>query len=246
MINRTALQAPGDLSGSVRSKRLAPLLDILLPFIPLGVLGIAGTTLGTGTTVGGALVNAGYILTILVAWGLLKLRGSGWQEIGMARPKSLLRTVLIGVAAMVGAILISVAFQTVAVNLPGQDIAPIDQSRFNPLMGNPTRLIVMLVLAWTTIAFGEEMFFRAYLIDRFSALFGNLKHVTALAVAASAALFGLVHIGDQGWLGAVSTAAIGLWWGWIFIRTRRNLWVTIVAHGLVNSMSFLLLFAGVG
>lgn len=245
MIERTALQAPSNFGEYIRSSKYSTLLDILLPFVPLGVLGTAGTLIGTGTLVGGVLVNAGYILTILVAWGMLKIRGSGWRKIGMARPKSWLRTVLIGLAAMVGAILISVAFQSIAVNLPGQEIASIDQSRFNPLIGNPLRLVLMLTLAWTTIAFGEEMFFRAYLIDRFSEILGSTKYVTPLAVAISAALFGLVHYGDQGWLGTVSTAAIGLFWGWIFIRTGRNLWVTIVGHGLVNSLSFILMFAGV-
>ena len=246
MIERTVRQAPNNFGEYIRSSRYSTLLDILLPFIPLSVLGFVGTVIGTGTPVGGVLVNAGYILTILLAWGMLKIRGSGWREIGMARPKSWLRTVLIGLASMAGAIFISVAFQSIAVSLPGQEIAPIDQSRFDPLFGNPIRLGLMLILAWTTIAFGEEMFFRAYLIDRFSALFGSTKYVTALSLAFSAALFGLVHIGDQGWLGTVSTAVIGLFWGWIFLRTGRNLWVTIVAHGLVNSMSFLLLYAGVG
>jgi membrane protease YdiL (CAAX protease family) len=245
MISKTALQAPGDLGRYISSKRYATLLDILLPLIPLSALGIAGTLIGTGTIAGGVMVNAGYILTILTAWGMLKIRGSGWREIGMARPNSWPRTILIGIAAMAAAIFVSVALQSIAVNLPGQEIAPIDQSRFNPLAGNPLRLILMVGLAWTTIAFGEEMFFRAYLIDRFSALLGSTKHVTVLAVAISAALFGLVHFGDQGLLGTVSTAAIGLLWGWIFIRTGRNLWVTIIAHGLVNSLSFILMFAGV-
>lgn len=244
MTDRVIFSNREQVGNSPNTKKLIALLDILVAALPIIVLGLIGTTLGTDTLLGGMLVNLAYVLSIAIAWGILQLRGSGWREIGMARPQSWLRTVLLGIGAMVAGLLVYLAVQVIAFNLPGQTVASIDQSRFNPLAGNLPRLLFMLALAWTTIAFGEEMFFRAFLIDRLFAVFQNTKAKQALAVTGSSVLFGLVHYLDQGPLGMASSAFLGLVWGWAFLRTGRNLWVTLIAHGLLNTLSFILLFSG--
>jgi membrane protease YdiL (CAAX protease family) len=37
---------------------------------------------------------------------------------------------------------------------------------------------------------------------------------------------------------------MGLLLGFAYLRTGRNLWVTIFAHGLVNTLKFILVFSG--
>ena len=54
----------------------------------------------------------------------------------------------------------------ITLNLPGAEVQPIDQSRFSLLNGNLVLFLLFVVAAWTTIAFGEEMFYRAFLINR--------------------------------------------------------------------------------
>ena len=60
--------------------RLRPLLEILVAFLPILVLGITGTVLGTDTLLGGTIVTVGYILSILIATVFLKIRGSDWRR----------------------------------------------------------------------------------------------------------------------------------------------------------------------
>ena len=57
-------------------------------------------------------------------------------------------------------------------------------------------LIYGVFSACTTIAFGEEMFYRAFLITRLQEIFSSSKFATALAVAGSSVLFGVVHFAE--------------------------------------------------
>jgi membrane protease YdiL (CAAX protease family) len=56
-------------------------------------------------------------------------------------------------------------------------------------------------------------------------------------------LFGLVHVqwtGDgfaQDWLHGLFTTAGGIWLAWVAREWGCNLWVVIVAHGLMNMAS---------
>jgi membrane protease YdiL (CAAX protease family) len=64
-----------------------------------------------------------------------------------------------------------------------------------------------------------------------------------LTVLGSGFLFGLVHFAE-GPMGLVSNGAFGLLFGWIYLKSGRNLWITIIAHGLLNTLRFVLVFSG--
>jgi len=243
MINETVQNIQNRTSESPNMKRLRTLLGILVAFLPILILGIIGTLLGTDTLLGGFIVTGGYVLSIGIATIVLKLQGSSWRQIGLARPKSWPRTVLLGIGALVALFIMTIALQVIALNLPGAEAASIDQSRFNPLEGNLVLFLLFVVLAWTTIAFGEEMFYRAFLITQLGDVFQNSKLGTALALLGSSLIFGLVHL-VEGPLGIANTFFMGLILGTIYLRTGRNLWVTIIAHGLANTIRFYFLFIG--
>lgn len=243
MINKTSLSVQ-ELTSEPRFKGNAEaLLGILLAFVPLLALGITGTRLGAGTFLGGMLITLGYILTIVVASVILKLQRTGWREIGLARPNSWPRTVFLGFAALVGIFLVVNVVQWTALNLPGLATEPAEVSRFNPIEGNLAIFLLYTVLAWTTITFGEEMFYRAFLVSQLEAVFQSSKIGPALAVLGSSIAFGLAHY-QEGPVGMLSTAAMGFLFALIYLRTGRNLWVTIIAHGLANSLRFMFIFIG--
>jgi membrane protease YdiL (CAAX protease family) len=98
-------------------------------------------------------------------------------------------------------------------------------------------------VAWTFVAFGEEMLFRAFLIAGLAGLFSNLKARWVLALTGSSLLFGLAHY-DWGLAGVIETTMVGLILGSIYLRSDQNLWVTIIAHGLINTLKFSLVYAG--
>jgi membrane protease YdiL (CAAX protease family) len=224
-------------------KNLGRLAGILAVFVPFVLVAGIGEWLGTDTALGPIAVNLAYVLSIVPASLVLRSRGTGWREIGLARPDSWRRTVLLGVGLTAGTILAALALRAIVLNMPGLEIGPSDQSQYNPLHGDLPLLLIMLALSWTTIAFGEEMLFRAFLTNSLAGLFQPAKARWALALIGSSVAFGLVHY-DYGLAGMVETTLMGLFLGFAYLRTGRNLWVTIVAHGLMNTLKFALVFAG--
>lgn len=243
MINEFAVSGLERTNKSPRKMKLRLLLEILVAFLPIIVLGVLGTWLGTDTLLGGSVVTLGYALSLLVATFVLKSHGRRWQDIGLARPSNWPRTVLLGIGALIALFIMTILLQVLVLNLPGAEVPPVDWSRFNQLEGNPVFFLLFVVLAWTTITFGEEMFYRAFLITQLGDVFPNSKFGAALAVLTSSLIFGLVHL-VEGPIGVALTIFMGLIFGAIYLRTNRNLWVTIIAHGLANTIRFLFFFLG--
>ena len=219
------------------------LRDVSIVALPIVVLGAIGNVIGIGTLAGGATINVGYILAIILGGFILRYQGSSWHKIGLAKPASWLKSIVFGVGVSIGAVVLFVAIQLIAFSaLSAFGLAPseIDQSRFNPVEGNLYLFILMMVLAWTTIAFGEELFYRAFLITR---LVDHTVMSREMAIMLSGIVFGLVHFAE-GPVGILSNAAFGILFGWIYVRSGRNLWITLIGHGLLNTLRFTLLYAG--
>lgn len=217
--------------------RVRLLREILLVFVPLCIFGIVGNQLGGDTVWGVATIYLGYGVSIALATYILKQNGTGWQQIGMARPNNLWRTLLLGFGVFVGAIITTMLVQIILINLP--TFGEIDESRFNPVSGNLPLLIGMVIAAWTIIAFGEEMLWRAFLMTRLDELIGQSSTGQGLVVLIGAIGFGFAHY-VEGPVGILSTAAIGMVFVVAFLRS--NLWVTIIAHGLLNTLRFTILY----
>jgi len=220
------------------------LRDILLVLTPWVILGVIGEWLGDDTIVGVVFITLGYVLGVGLATIVLKRRGSGWREIGLARPDSWRKTILRGLGAFVVTTLAYVAIQVIMQNLPGLEIAPADKSNHNPIYGNLPLLILYLIAAWTIIGFGEEMLFRGFLLNSLAGFFQHSKAKWALALIGSSLIFGFAHF-SWGIAGIIETTLMGLVLGFIYLRTGHNLWVTIIAHGLMNTLAFVLVYSGV-
>ncbi|HSR88105.1 MAG TPA: type II CAAX endopeptidase family protein [Pontiella sp.] len=217
--------------------------DILMVGSPILLLAASGTLLGLETLAGGAVVNLGYALAIISGGFLLKFQGSSWRMIGLSKPENWWNTALKGMGAWIGAVIIFVLMQVLIITLltmlelPSQAI---DESRFNPLAGNLPMLLFMVALAWTTIAFGEELFYRAFLISR---LVDQAAMSRKAAITLSALAFGAAHFAE-GPMGIISNGAFGVFFGWIYLKSKRNLWITVIGHGLLNTFRFILLYTG--
>ncbi len=178
---------------------------------------------------------------ILVAWASLRLRHLGWRDVGLRRPEKWLPT--IGIALVIG-----VGYQFVDIYLiaPGlQKITgeAINLSQFNILRGNLLGLIISLVISWTEAAFIEEMFFRGYLFNRITDLAGTQRLGIILALILNALVFGAGHA-YQGMTGVIDTALAGIVLGLLYLLGRRNLWLPILAHGIIDTIGFVLIYAG--
>ena len=179
---------------------------------------------------------------VLFAWLTLWLRGKGWNDFGIKKPESWKRTILL-------AFFVGIVFQALSLyviepilgNITG-DIP--DVSLFRPLVGNVPQLFFFLLISWTFAAFIEEMIYRGYLMHRIADLFNRNKTGWVVGLILSNFIFGFGHM-YQGMSGMISTGISGLVFAGLYFATNRNLWAAILAHGIYDTIGFLMIFFGV-
>lgn len=181
-------------------------------------------------------------VVMLMLW--LRWRGEGLAKFGLIRPR--LRDLGWGTAFA--------AFLLVFDNLVRSVTTPLivtwtganphlDTQTFAALRGDLSTFLIVIPSVWLFAALGEEFLFRGYLLTRLAEIMGKGRIAWALAIVGQAAVFGLSHWyqGPVGMvpigLGAIVTGIAVTAWG-------RNLWPAIVAHGLIDTLGFTLLYLG--
>jgi membrane protease YdiL (CAAX protease family) len=208
------------------------LLGVLAP-IPLAMLLAEWLKLD-------AVALAGMVVSLALAWLLLRSRGHRWAEVGLHRgisPGRLLLTVLPSVVVLlaVNALLSSLLAQF--------GLVP-DLGRFAFLRGNLGALLVMLVVVWTVAAFGEEMLFRGLLLNTLAELFephAGRRYAWALALVVTSVVVGAGHV-YYGPAGIIITGVLGAGFGLVYLMAQRNLWAPILTHGLFDTVAFIILY----
>ena len=204
--------------------------------------------------IGGAIVIAHNVfhaipneVPILFVLGIasILIRTRDWRAIGLVRPKSWLLT--IGVALLAAIVVIAVGqFVTEplakAVGLHENPGAA--ANALGSLKGNVWSALKGLGLVWTFAAFGEEISYRRYLLGRASEALGGTNIAYWLALPLASILFGFGHY-YQGPAGIFTTACDGFMIGAVYLLMKRNLWVAILTHGLVDTIGIVLLFLGI-
>jgi membrane protease YdiL (CAAX protease family) len=130
-----------------------------------------------------------------------------------------------------GALLAVLGATPMALGLVGGDPAAADDEGWKPLL---TNVLTGAVLA----PIGEELLFRGYAVRRLL----DAGWSRGRAFLAPGLLFGLFHVPgalDHGVGPAVTsgliTAAGGIWYGWLFVRWNRSVWVPLLAHMAMNT-----------
>jgi membrane protease YdiL (CAAX protease family) len=183
-----------------------------------------------------------FALTLAVLlW--LKLRGETWESIGLQALRP--RHVAMGVGLFVVVIYSAIAQQALDQYIrdltgAGPNKAP---ELFKTIEGNLPLFVFLLPVTWLFAGFGEEVFYRGYLMTRFAQFMGETRIAWIIALFMQAALFGAAHW-YQGPTGIVGTAIIGLITGAATLIWGRNLWPAIIAHALIDTLGFTLLYLG--
>ncbi len=177
----------------------------------------------------------------LFGWISLRVRKLHWRDVGLSRFRDWKTTLVWGVAAGLALegfeLFVS---QPILVRLLGKQP---DLEDFRPLIGNLKLTLIFLALAWTLAAFGEEMVYRGYLMNRVADLFNRTRRAWIISLILVHFAFGLAHA-YQGWTGIIDEGLSGLLLGVIYLRTGRNLAVPVIAHGIGDSIDFVLIFFG--
>lgn len=176
----------------------------------------------------------GIPFALLAIWVISWLKGVGWSELGLFRPESWSRVILVGVLTAI--VLQSAALLQIKLGGPIPDLSSFDQ-----IKSNPWALLGYLMIAWTTAGFGEEIIWRGFILKQISRLFGEGKTGWMIGLVGSALLFGLIH-SYQGITGIIMTGFTGIVYGLIFLNSKRNLWTSIFAHAFTDSLAFILIY----
>ncbi|MBO9882123.1 CPBP family intramembrane glutamic endopeptidase [Xanthomonas sp. D-109] len=118
-----------------------------------------------------------------------------------------------------------------------------DYSAYGALKGNLQATTHLIGAAWLSAALGEELVFRAFLMHQLDALLGRLRGGHWIAALAGGVVFGLMHAA-QGASGILLTGVVGTMFGYAYLRSRRNLWAMILAHGLIDTWGVTTLYLG--
>ena len=217
---------------------------VALFVVAIAVIGLVGPLAGENPIAGQGVVWVANVLMLVTVWLGLRLRGQGWAHFGLsfrgASRRIVVRAVLVSLVVFIAAIAAFVMGAIVMANIVGIPEGA-DMSGYNYLSGNLPMLILALVAVYIVSSFGEEVIYRAFLINRIAELGGGGKAAWRVAVLISSVVFGFAHYG-WGASGIVQTGFMGLALGVSYLVVGRNLWVTILAHAYMDTILMVQMF----
>ncbi len=179
---------------------------------------------------------------LLLAWLSLWLRQRGWGNVGLRHPESWLLTCSTGIAiAAAAAILGYTVVNPMLLRLTGEAATA---NGLALLRGNLLAFLALLAFTWPLAAVAEEMVYRGYVLNRLADLFGQSRLGWGISLVLSAAMFSLAH-GQYSLQFIVTSSLMGLVEGGSYLLSRRNLWLSIIVHGVANTIGFTLAFLGI-
>jgi uncharacterized protein len=218
--------------GSRRPRRLRYLIDIIaLVAVTFLLDAVLDTFIPAPINLakGFVLDAIGKMLLVGVGWGLIRLRGETLADVGLKRPASWMRTVMIGIG------LAAVVF--IAMYLSEKAGFRRDLSKFKDVQGNLELAVLGVFYALIGAGFYEEFMFRGFLMQGLAMFFGACRGAWIAACVVQGALFGAAHA-YQNPLGIAITGTLGVLMGLLVLASGRNLWLVIIGHGLFDASRF--------
>jgi membrane protease YdiL (CAAX protease family) len=177
----------------------------------------------------------------LLGWISLRLRNMRWKEIGFMRYHTWGKTLLLGITCGVGLEIFDLfGKQPLLTRLMGK---PPDLSNFSAVRGNLKFALFIIALIWVLAAFGEELVYRGYLMNRVADLGRGTRTAWVVSLVLVSVVFGLTHY-QQGPTGIIEEGSDGVILGLLYLACRRNLAVPILSHGVCDTIDIVLLFLG--
>ena len=196
-----------------------------------------------GANIGGFIPVSEVPWIVILGWLSLRLRRQGgWRGVGLRAPKNWALTIIF---ALLAAVFLQLAAEYV-IEPTVQHVtgARPDLSEFDSLVGNLPEALITLALVWVIAAFGEELAYRGYALDRVASVLGKSTGAYIAGVILVSIAFGIGHF-YQGLEGVISSTFSGLFFGALYLLSGRNLWLPILAHGFTDTIAVFLIYSGI-
>jgi membrane protease YdiL (CAAX protease family) len=215
-----------------RDLKISTAIKDVIIVVAASLLGL--TLVGAGA--GLLLSPLGMLIGVSVSLIILRHEPEVMREYGFRMPSSFREGARTTIFALVGAFVIF--------NLADRLIAPefgeANTAVFEPIIGNPGLLVVTLFASWVGAAVGEEAVYRGFVQTHLARAIGG-ERGRWIGNIAQALIFSSLHF-YQGWAGVIHLFLFALFLGWVYWRSERSLLPLILAHGLMNSLSFIGLY----
>jgi len=159
--------------------------------------------------------------------GFLKLHGESWRDVLVGR-RPLVAEGLLGVLQVPVVLLLAAVVMT-AVRRFAPSLHDVATNPMEGLITSPAQAWLFIVVAVVGGGIREEVQ-RAFILHRFERYLGGAW----LGLLLFSVVFGAGHV-IQGRDVAVATAALGLFWGLVYLR-RRSIVSTVVSHSGFNAL----------
>jgi membrane protease YdiL (CAAX protease family) len=233
------------LGQALNSNKLIKLAEILLIFlVAAGIIFFFISDQPEDLIYNQAVIWCANIIMLILVFTGVKLRGESLSQFGLSFKrfnlkfalKTFLQSLIVFVLATGAFILASIIMANI-IGIPEAS----DMSAYNYIKGNFGMLALSLIGVYIVSSFGEEVVYRAFLINRISELTSKRKSNLIIAVLISSIIFGLAHY-SWGLVGIIQTTFMGLALGFSYLYLKRKIWVLIIAHAYMDTILMVQLY----
>ena len=180
------------------------------------------------------------VVVLLFIW--LKVRGAKLSDYGLRNFGPIWLFLVILVIAVASGILLPSIVDPIVESFLGSSQTE-TLSRFAALKGDLPLFLFVLPFGWVFAAFGEEFFYRGFLLENLRRILGGGAIATVIAIICQGALFGAAHY-YQGMSGMITIGIGGIVLGLIYWAGGRRLWPMIAAHGIIDTIGLYAVYSG--
>lgn len=118
-----------------------------------------------------------------------------------------------------------------------------DYSAYGALKGNKPLVFKLWFYGMISAAFAEEVIFRGYFCSLVNSYLGTSTLSKAVTIVLGSLIFTFAHY-SQGTAGMINIFIISTFFYIVFLRSGRNLYVTILAHAVIDTVSLYQIYVG--
>jgi len=178
----------------------------------------------------------GFLIIIAYSYKSQGLKSS----LGFSSQKNTIKLLVTAVCLAIGIVLINYFVLLSPIErLTGQKL---QLGIFSQLTGNLNLYISSIIIGWLVGGFFEEVIFRGFMISILMNILGK-KIGVLIGIIFSSFIFGYLH-NYQGINGQILTGLVGAILATTYVFSKKNLWLNILTHGLLNTISLTLLYFG--